>query len=247
MSAFRFLVSPEELDGEEVRLRGAELRHLRARRLAPGAEIVVVDGEGRERHATVLGVGRSEAVLRFDADQTRAPRVVESPLQLTLAQAALKADKLDFVVEKATELGVTDIVIFTSSRCVARPASERRRRWERLAQSATKQCGRARVPSIRGPMSFDEFLGEQRRGLALFFWEGAPDDGRLLTTTGSQTPESVVAMVGPEGGFSLEETEAARRAGFRIVGLGPRILRAETAALVATTLCQSLWGDLSTR
>lgn len=247
MSAFRFLVSPAELDGEEVRLQGAELRHLRARRLAPGAEIVVVDGRGRERHATVLAVRRSEAVLRFDEDQTRAARVVESPLQLTLAQAALKADKLDFVVEKATELGVTDIVIFISSRCVARPISERRRRWERLAQSATKQCGRTHVPSIRGPMSFDEFLGEERRGPGLLFWEGAPEHHRLLSTAEPRTLESVVATVGPEGGFSLEETEAAGRAGFQIVSLGPRILRAETAALVATTLCQSLWGDLSTR
>lgn len=244
LSIARFLVNADELDREEVLLRGAELRHLRARRLGPGAEIVLSDGGGRERRAIVLGVSRTRAVIRIQPDRGGVPRPVESPLRLTLAQAALKADKLDLVVEKATELGIANLVVFTSSRCVAKPASERLRRWERLARSAAKQCQRTCIPSVRGPVSFTDVLAEARHGLALLFWEDAGSDSRLVSN-GQETPEAVLAMVGPEGGFSADEVAAARAAGFRIVGLGPRILRAETAAIVAVTMCQSLWGDLA--
>lgn len=243
MSTARFLVDADELDREEVLLRGAELRHLRARRLGPGVEIVLIDGGGRERHATVVAVTRTQAVVRMQPDRPLGSRSVESPLRLILAQAALKSDKLDLVIEKATELGVTDLVVFTSSHCVGKPSGERLPRWERLARSAAKQCQRTFIPSIRGPVSFSEILAEERPGVALLFWEDAKADDRLIVED-VKAPETVLAMVGPEGGFSADEVAAARAAGFRVVGLGPRILRAETAAIVAVAICQTIWGDL---
>jgi 16S rRNA (uracil1498-N3)-methyltransferase len=235
-------VTTEQLEGDEALLGGAEFRHLRARRLGRGDEVVLTDGVGRERRAIVANVDRARAVLRLQP-QTDARQSPESPLRLTLAQAALKTNKLDLVIEKATELGVTEIVIFTSTRCVAKPAGERLKRWERLARSAAKQCQRTRAPSIRGPVAFDQVLAQATQALALLFYESAGENDRLFSPQ-KDKPEAVLAMVGPEGGFTAEEVNSARAAGVRVAGLGPRILRAETAAIVAVTICQSAWGDL---
>jgi 16S rRNA (uracil1498-N3)-methyltransferase len=245
LSTPRFIVSADELEGEEILLRGAELRHLRARRLGAGAEIVLTDGSGTAHRAIVVAVNRAGATLRIE-HAPEVQRAVESPLRLTLAQAALKADKLGVVVEKATELGVSDLVVFASSRCIAKPTSERLQRYERVARSAAKQCQRTCVPSIRGPRSFVDVLHEARESLGLLFWEGAGAEARL-TAKREAAPRGVVAIVGPEGGFTTEEVALARAAGIRIVGLGPRTLRAETAAIVAVAMCQSLWGDLRQR
>jgi 16S rRNA (uracil1498-N3)-methyltransferase len=237
----RFIVASGDLDRGFIQLRGAELRHLRARRLGPGDEIVVTDGAGRERRGTIENVAPRHAQVRLHLGASQHTSS-ESKLHLDLAQAALKADKLDLVIEKATELGVSSVTIFSSTRCVSKPAPGRLDRWTRIAQSATAQSQRAVVPVIRGPVTFAEVLSTAAARPRLLFWEQAVSerlDPRLLRATAN-----VLAVVGPEGGFEPTEVAAARSAGFHIVGLGPRILRAETAAIVAVTLCQRLWGDL---
>lgn len=241
MSSARFLVESSELDCDSLQLRGEELRHLRARRLGPGAEIVLLDGTGRQRRATIEVVTSKRAQLRLHAEATSI-KSHESHLRLELAQAALKADKLDLVIEKATELGVSGVAVFTSARCVSKPDPGRADRWQRVARSAAKQCRRSTVPGVRGPLGFDEVLSATTSGPRLLFWEGATSvrlEARFVTP-----PEAILAVVGPEGGFDPKEIAAARAAGFEIVGLGPRILRAETAAIVVVALCQRLWGDL---
>jgi 16S rRNA (uracil1498-N3)-methyltransferase len=236
----RFLVAPEALAGTHVVLVGKQLRHLHARRLRVGSTLVLSDGMGRECHGTVMAVDRRRAVVHVTGEQ---PARRDSPLRLTLAQALLKSDKLDWVIEKTTELGVTELVFFSSERTVGRAASERHARWARVARSAAQQSQRSTLPVIIGPVTFDQVLAPAGHELRLLFWEQQAGD---LVGIGQryQQLSSVLAVIGPEGGFSAHEAERAVDASFQLVGLSPRILRAETAAVAVATLCQFLWGDL---
>lgn len=242
MSIPRFIVGPAALSGSRATLIGPELYHLRVRRLRAGSEVVLCDARGQQRHGVVLSIDRHCAVISLTG---RPAQQRESPLQLVLAQALLKADKLDLIVEKATELGVSGVVFFSCERSAGRMTADRQARWNRIAQSATKQCQRSTAPSVAGPISFDELLSQHAAVRRLFFWEDAPPGG--LTSTHAECPrtESALVVVGPEGGFSAAEAQRAAAAGFRVIGLGPRILRAETAAVIAVALTQFLWGDMA--
>jgi 16S rRNA (uracil1498-N3)-methyltransferase len=241
VSVPRFLVGPTDLAGTSTILTGPELRHLRVRRLRVGSTVVLANGAGQQREGIVVAVDRHQAVIRLTDRMTRDH---ESTLQLVLAQALLKADKLDFVIAKATELGVSEIMIFECQRSARRNISDRRARWARIAQSAAKQSQRSTVPVLIGPLTFDDLLEAHPRALRLFLWEEHPAGGWDVPAAGRDAAPAIVVTVGPEGGFSPTEAERAAAAGMRLVGLAPRILRAETAAIVAVTLCQFLWGDL---
>jgi 16S rRNA (uracil1498-N3)-methyltransferase len=241
MTTPRFLVSPDALRARDAVLTGAELHHLRVRRLRAGSELVLCDGLGHEQRGIVTALDRRRAVVRLSPE---APAEPASSLQLVLAQALLKGDKLDLVVEKATELGISALLMFTSARSVAQASPHRQERWKRIARSAAKQCQRSSVPAIEGPIPFERLL-VRTESMRLLFWEDASTEPLAVADTPAGETDAVLAAVGPEGGFTAAEAEQARRAGFRVVGLGKRILRAETAALVAVTLCQFLWGDLS--
>lgn len=236
----RFLVNPDALShtGTTV-LTGPELHHLRVRRLRLGSELILCDGRGHQRRGIVAALDHHQAVIRVTADE---PHERESRLHLVLAQALLKTDKLDLVIEKTTELGVSALLLFTCERTLRHVAGDRRARWNRVAGNAAKQCQRSCVPLIEGPISFEALL-RRADPLRLLFWENSPVRG--LPTIERQRVESVLAAVGPEGGFSTNEAQHAANAGFQLIGLAPRILRAETAAVVAVTLCQFLWGDLA--
>jgi len=222
--------------GGMITLRGAELRHLRVRRLNPGDTVVCFDDSGTEYRGDIVRMSSDAAQIAV-AQAARPER--ESPLQLTLAQAALKSDHLDLVVEKATEIGVAAINLFECERSVAQPSAARLERLRRIAASAAKQSGRVRVPEIRGLLAFDELLQPP----AILFHPGA--DAPLTAELGSFA--DLTAIVGPEGGFSAAEIERAVAAGCHIVGLGPRILRGETAGIAVSALCQFLWGDMVVR
>ena len=241
MTVPRFLVPADAVYGTHAVLTGPQLRHLRARRLHVGSHVVLADGMGGQRHGVVAALDRHQAVIQV-TDERLAQR--ESTLRLSLAQALLKSDKLDWVVEKATELGATELVFFTCARTLGRITAERHARWMRVARSAAQQCQRSTVPLIAGPVSFEEVLTRRAEPLRLFLWEEQPPGG--LATVHQQHPcaSAVLVVVGPEGGFDSHEADRAAAAGFQLVGLAPRILRAETAAVAAVTLCQFLWGDL---
>ena len=241
MTLPRFLVAPEALSGPHAVLTGPQLRHLRARRLRAGSELVLGDGAGRQRWGVVIRVDRHQAVIQLKDVQS--PQR-DSALHLTLAQALLKSDKLDWVIEKGTELGVSEFVLFTCERSLGRAAGTRQVRWARLARSAAQQCQRSKLPSITGPVSFEEVIARRSEALRVFFWE--QDQPGNLTELHRQRPHasSVLVVIGPEGGFSAAEAERAAAAGLQLVGLGPRILRAETAAVAVASVCQFLWGDL---
>lgn len=240
MTLPRFLVSPQSLMGRRATLLGAELHHLRVRRVRPGSTVVLCDAHGHQRQGIVVSVERRQATVELTNVIVPAR---ESPLRLTLAQALVKADKLDLIVEKATELGVTDIVVVTTKRSIGKVSAERLDRWNRIARSASKQCQRSHVPIVSGAVPFATVLSLPHDTAGLLFWE-APNAQDLVEAAAPQ-PGALRAVVGPEGGFTPEEATHAAAAGFRHVGLGPRILRAETAAVTAVTLCQYVWGDLT--
>jgi 16S rRNA (uracil1498-N3)-methyltransferase len=244
----RFFLPRKQIhDGHGI-VDGQELEHLRkVLRLKPGDPITVFDESGREHEAVIRSLsaeqGRVEILHSHDAQR-------ESPLQITLAVGLTKGDKLDFVVEKATELGVQVIIPFSSAFSVpkldARKIATRTERWQKIALSATKQCGRTRVPQIEPLCSLQEWLARsQPQGVKLFFWEKEAQCSLRQLHEKYSSAQTVLLTIGPEGGFSAEEAELARRCGFELAHLGRRILRAETAALTALTLVQFLWGDLA--
>jgi 16S rRNA (uracil1498-N3)-methyltransferase len=242
----RFVVRPEAIGAGCVHFDADETHHLlRVLRLRPGALVEAADGAGR------LFTVRLEALAAGEAwgtilDETAGAR--ESPCAITLAQAILKGERMTWLVQKATELGVARFVPVETARVVARAPEERgaarQRRWERVAREAVKQCGRAVLPVVEPARPLSAVLGEVRAHDATWLcWEGGGTAlGSLAEDAGR--PHRLLLLVGPEGGFTAEEVAQARAAGARLVGLGPRILRAESAALVAIALCQHRFGDL---
>jgi 16S rRNA (uracil1498-N3)-methyltransferase len=247
MTRRRFYAPPGAFNFDEsiVTLAADEARHLRdVLRLKPRDAVYVFDGTGREYRCIVKSARRDAAELWID---TQHPARPESQLQLKLGVALLKGEKFDLVVQKATELGVQQIapVITRYADIHLRDesdASKRVTRWQRIALEAAKQSGRAVLPEVSAPESFESFLaGTKDAELCLMFAERG---GGGLWLIAGRAPRSVVALVGSEGGWSDEEIELARANEFHVITLGGRILRAETAAITATALLQHLFGDL---
>ncbi len=218
-----------------VEIPREQVRHLHALRLAPGDRVRVFDDDGREHEVALDRVtgreARGRVVATLDA-------VRESALDLVLVPALVKHDKMDWVVEKATELGVARIAPVATRFTVAH--GDHVARWRRIALSAAKQSGRTRIPVVDAPRPLADALGAPWPGLRLMAWE---DETAVRVADLPVTAAAVCVLVGPEGGFDAGEVAAARAAGFRTMTLGRRVLRAETAAIVATALCQHRWGD----
>jgi 16S rRNA (uracil1498-N3)-methyltransferase len=218
-----------------VRVTGAEFRHLRTLRLGPGDRFRLFDDAGAEHEVAVERVGARDAVVRVLRSSTASR---ESPLALTLGVALLKQDKMDWVVEKATELGAARIVPLETRYVVAR--GDHAARWRRVAVAAAKQSGRTRLPVVDAPTPLARWLPDAGDGLRLLAWE---DEAACRLADVADRADAVAIAIGPEGGFHPDEVAAARAAGFRTVTLGRRVLRAETAAVAAVALCQHRWGD----
>src|SRR5689334_2447874 len=217
MSRRRFFAPPEAFNKQTVTLTGDEARHLRdVLRLKAGEEVFVFDGAGKEFRCTIESARRDQALL--SECHEIAPTHEESPLQLTLAVALLKGEKFDLVVQKTTELGVTEIVpVMTRNADIrlgnANDADKRITRWRRIAIEAAKQCGRAVVPTITLPISFETLTQEQSGLQRLMFSERA---GASLDSIFSQpgAPSTVVALVGSEGGWTDHEIAIASSSGW---------------------------------
>jgi 16S rRNA (uracil1498-N3)-methyltransferase len=218
-----------------VRIAGAELRHLRTLRLAPGSTLRVLDDAGGEHEVVLERLDAREAVARVVSSH-RPDR--ESPLQLVLAPALLKGAKMDVVVEKATELGVHRIAPVTTARIVAQGGHVER--WRRIAVAAAKQSGRTRVPEVEAPVPLAALAAVPWPGLRLVPWEG--ERSRRLDALPDRAA-AVVVVIGPEGGLDDGEITLLRAHDFQPITLGPRVLRAETASLTVAAHCQRRWGD----
>ncbi len=239
----RFFVPEMLTPGTEIRLPERAARHIAVLRLRDGAAITLFNGEGGECRAVLTSLVRDRVsariVERFDTER-------ESPLAITLAQCVSAGDRMDFVLQKATELGATRIVPVVSERSIVRVSGERAERklehWRNVVLAACEQCGRNRPPVIPPMVELHPWLASlpasESSGTRLLL---APDG---LAGAGSLARETrVTLLVGPEGGLAAHEREAAERAGFKPVRLGPRVLRTETAPLAALAVLQTLWGD----
>jgi 16S rRNA (uracil1498-N3)-methyltransferase len=247
MTRRRFFATPSafNVDHQSVTLASEEARHLRdVLRLAKGDEVYVFDGTGREFHCVVSRTERD--FVELDLGNEVEPARPESPINLTLAVALLKGEKFDLVVQKATELGVTQVVPVVTRFADIRlrdesDAQKRVVRWQRIALEAAKQSGRAVVPVVGKPVLFKFLLTspENAGSLCMMFAERG---GESFPTV--PQPGRVTALIGSEGGWSDEEIDQARDAGWLVVTLGGRTLRAETAAITVSALIQHVYGDL---
>jgi 16S rRNA (uracil1498-N3)-methyltransferase len=235
----RVFVPSERLVGEQVVLDGEPHRHLaKVLRLQPGDALQVFDGGGTEIEARVLAVGPRTIELALGPRRA----VALAPVRITLLQAVPKGERMDLIVQKATELGVAAIVPVLAGRSVAKPGAGRARRWQTIAQEAARQSGRADVPEVSDPLPLADAVAAAPEGTRLVLWE--EEHGQSLRRALDGSAAAVTLLVGPEGGLAVSEVVEARSHGFVPVGLGPRILRVETAAIVALALVQAASGGL---
>lgn len=228
--------------GATVDLSAEAAHHaLKVLRVSSGDMAILFDGRGGQWRATLHPAGKAlRATLHEFDDIDREP-----PLSLTLVQALPASDKMDFVVQKAVELGVGRIQPVAAKRSVIRLSGERADRrvehWRNIAIAACEQSGRNRIPAVAPILDLPQYLGAAARENGLRFVCAPGAAGSLRQLTPPKAPVSL--LVGPEGGFEESELLAVRAAGFQPVGLGPRVLRTETAGLGAVAVMMALWGD----
>ena len=242
----RFFVPSEKIGLNQTRICGQDAHHIRqVLRLDPGDDIIVFDGQGIERQARIFSFDENGVIVDLVDILVN---YTESPLNLVLAQGFLKEKKMDTLVRQLTELGVRSWLPFMAERSIPSPDERRRKarheRWQKITQEAVKQCRRGKVMQVTSIMSFEEALIQSEPfDVKVIFWENETQPLSALVKN-SPSHSRVFAMIGPEGGFSEKEVRKAIERGFLCTGLGPRILRAETATLAACTLLQYLFGDL---
>ena len=231
----------EELESEDYHYIRNVLR------LKTGDRLVLFDGRGIEAQAVIHSYGKNSVLV----DITATDRIKDDKPPLILAQSLPKDNKMDLIVQKATELGAASIIPFTSARSIPRLTSDkaaaRVRRWGKIASEAAKQCGSASVPSVSDILSFRDMLGvAPGNSIKLFFWEEETRQGieDVLHGKNGYNHSPFFIVVGPEGGFSRDEADEARACGFLTTHLGKRILRVETASLVILSIIQYKRGSM---
>ncbi len=237
---------PEMIREARPVITGPQAGHIcRVLRLAAGDSVELIDGTGNGYRAIIVSASPKQVQLQIEKTFAL---LSESPVHITLAQGFLKERKMDDLLPPLTELGIHRWIPFFCSRSVPVPnrkgLSKRLERWEKIAIESVKQCRRAVIPEIRLAESFDEMLAESASAdLKLIFWEDASKRFDWQNRP-MQKPNTIMMAVGPEGGFQEDEIRRAREQGFVIAGLGPRILRAQTAALTAVAIVQHKFGDM---
>lgn len=223
-------------------ITGADALHIaKALRMRPGEALTLCDGKGTDFDGVLETVTDRQVTVRITASR---PSQAEPTLAVTLYQGLPKGDKMDWIVQKAVELGVTAVVPVATRRSVARlegKADKKQERWQRIAAEAAGQCGRGILPAVERPLSWSQALSRLSGEPALVFYEGG---GRPLRELVTPSTRRLSVFVGPEGGFDPEEIDAIRRQGGGVATLGPRILRCETAPLAALTLLMHLSGNM---
>jgi 16S rRNA (uracil1498-N3)-methyltransferase len=256
----RFFIAPEQVVDRHITISGEDVRHIATvLRMRTGDELLLCDGKGTEYQATISQVTRSEITAEVKA---QVKREISLP-RITLGQALPKSDKMDWIVQKATELGVATIVPLVTERTIVKIKDEEKRiaRWQKIAREAAMQSNRPDIPAIARVVSFTDFLrtgsthahhheqqsndpnaacprtslsGEHQTLLLLPWEEGTVPLKTILRSDHGM--ENIIVLIGPEGGFSLPEAEMAKGKGFHLVSLGPNVLRTETAAIAVLSM-----------
>lgn len=238
----RLFVPSQDLGGVEVTLTGEPQRYLtRVLRFGAGARVDLFDGEGMEVAATIVRAGSREVTLLLGER-----RHIATPATppLTLLQGLSRPERMDLIIQKATELGAARVVPVRTARS-ASGQQGRPERWEKIAQEAARQCGRADSLAVSAVLPMAEAIAGLRPHSHRFVpWEDAPEAVPLGLAVSSVATVGVDVLIGPEGGLTADEVATAREAGFQVVTLGPRILRTETAAIAALSVIQDRIGGL---
>jgi 16S rRNA (uracil1498-N3)-methyltransferase len=246
----RFFVEEPIVDKENVTISGQEARHIqRALRLGVGDNIDLFDGTGREYHGQITRRDRQGVAVRV-IEATMPER--ESPLRVVMGQSLVKGDKMDLIIQRITELGVSTLIPFVSHRSVpsleGEKAERRLARWTQIAVESSKQCGRVIPMKVETVRQFSDVLWlAPAQSSKIILWERASEKLRSLFRVPYRPNErspAVYCLVGPEGGFSDQEIRKAEEAQFLAVNLGPRILRVETAGPSLVSILQYEWGDI---
>jgi 16S rRNA (uracil1498-N3)-methyltransferase len=221
-----------------------EAEHLvRVLRLRAGDEVAVFDGRGHEYLAQVESTGRGVVIVRPTSARRPAP---EPAVRLSVAIGVTKGDRMDGAVRDAAMLGASVVQPVVTARAETTLASlargNRAERWRRVAVASVKQCGRAVVPDVREPLELADYLARETADLRLLLVEPRAEGSSTLA--GISTPESAAVLIGPEGGWTAAEIEAACRSGFHAITLGQRTLRADAMPIAAIAVLQFIWGDL---
>jgi 16S rRNA (uracil1498-N3)-methyltransferase len=238
----RFPISTKSISNQQVIITGSDYRHIvKVLRLKPGQELVLFDESAFEHIGKIIEINRNEIKVRI----INSTKVMSgSDVSLTLLHGMPKGNKMDFIVEKATELGVDSIVPVVTERSQVRHTNKAFR-WKRIAVESSKQCGRVTIPEIHDVIRFtDAEIYSRAADLGLICYGHSETHLSDYIKTVSQHPTNIVIFIGPEGGFSEFEIKLAKEWGFSPIGLGPRTLRTETAAIVAVALVQHILGDI---
>jgi 16S rRNA (uracil1498-N3)-methyltransferase len=228
----QFFISPENVSASQIVITGEDVRHIATvLRMKAGDELLLCDGQGTDYAVKIVHADRSLVKTEIT---NQSKREIRSP-RITLGQGLPKSDKMDFIVQKATELGVADIVPIITERTIVKIRDEEKRiaRWQKIAREAAMQSGRPDIPSIGHIVSYTDFLSSlvaHPSTLKLLPWE---EETRPIKTAlrEKQDVKSIVVLIGPEGGFSKAEAELAKDRDVHLVSLGPNVLRTETAAI----------------
>jgi 16S rRNA (uracil1498-N3)-methyltransferase len=244
----RFVVNPEDISGTAPAVRGSQVNHIRnVLRMRAGDHVILVDGSGYEYEAVLKGLSADRVDVEI---LKKRPANYESPIRLMVAQAFLKDKKMDFLVQHLTEMGMSEWFPLFTEHTVPRPEGKRLasrvERWKTIAAEAVKQCRRTIVPEIHAPVAFRDWIAGDIASdvIKIAFWEKETVPLKAVAPEKKASQQAVLVLIGPEGGFSDTEMELARSAGFVTASIGPRILKADTAAIAICALMQYLYGDM---
>lgn len=241
----RFFVTPDCLNGKFAVLTGDSASHAKVLRLKEGDSVVLCTGDGVDHICTISDISPQQVCLVVQEEN---PSRTEAKTRVSVYMAFAKSDKLEHVIQKATELGAYEIVAFPSQRCVSRPDDKsllkKLERWQKIAASAAEQSGRGQIPAVRCAESFAAAVKEATQSAFSSLLYENEEQLSLRRALGEANWSSVSLMTGPEGGFTEQEVSSAKAAGMQICTLGPRILRCETAPLCALSAVMYACGEL---
>jgi len=238
----RFPIAENQVNNAEALISGTDYKHIvKVLRLKTGDEITLFDTNSTEYYGKIKEIGKRDIIVAIE----RSRQVnTESPIDVTLLQGLPKGDKMDYIIEKATELGVTRVVPVITERSQVRER-DRMKRWERIASEASKQCGRTKPTIIENTLDFDGAIKLYSKSeLPIILHVNCEVSAKSYIKNSLQAPQNIVLFVGPEGGFTDNEVLLGNKMGFISLGLGPRVLRTETASISVLSVLQFHYGDL---
>ncbi len=243
----RFFINREFIRDANAVITGNLFRHMvKVLRLKIGTRVMLTDEEGSQYTGVISNIEKSVATVTIE--NTAHGQGGGTGVPITLFQGLPKGSKMEFILQKSTELGVSEIIPFVAGRSVPRPAREREEerlvRWRRIVLEAARQSSRSRIPNITPVIDFSRIPDLSSQSLKLLLWEKERSNGLKAVLSGMSVPQSIAVMIGPEGGLTDEEAEAAVEIGFVPVTMGTRILRTETAAIAVLAILQFFWGDM---